>query len=53
MSGEKSSPQSREVLDFLMTVAANAGPDVELPRYELKGEGLNTGMEAGRTARSI
>ena len=37
----KCSPQIREVLDFLMTVAANAGPDVELPPTpELKGEGV-------------
>ena len=37
----KCSPQIREVLDFLMTVTANAGPDVGLPPTpELKGEGV-------------
>ena len=35
-----SSKQIGKVMDFLMTVAANAGPDVEVPRYELKGEGV-------------
>jgi hypothetical protein len=38
---QKCSPTILEVLDFLMTVAENAGPDVELPPTpELKGEGV-------------
>ena len=38
---KNSSQQIQQVLDFLMTVAANAGPDVELPPTpELKGEGV-------------
>lgn len=28
-----------DVLDFLMVAAANAGPSVDAPRWELKGEG--------------
>ena len=38
---KNASPQIREVLDFLTTVAANAGLDVESPPTpELKGEGV-------------
>jgi len=39
----RSKCQNKEVtdaLDFLMLAAANAGPAVEEPRWELKGEGL-------------
>lgn len=45
---KKCSPTMREVLDFLMKAAANAGRDVQSTEPELKGEGVKYWSGRGR-----
>ncbi len=37
---EKCSQETRQLLDFLKTVAEHAGPDVEAPTFEREGGGI-------------